>query len=110
MNRGLSVPQACLATLLCALLVFFTRFFPFALFSKKNPPPIIKFIEKYIPSLMMGILLAYSLKDATFTKSPFAIPQLLSLFVTVALHLRFKNSLVSILGGTALFMILSHLT
>ena len=105
----LTLVQALLGALVGAAVIFSTRLFPFALFNKKDPPAIIRFIEKYIPSMIMAMLVVYCLKDIQFSISPYGLPYYISLTVTVALHLLFKNSMVSIFGGTALFMVLSHL-
>lgn len=103
---SISLSSALLATLVSALIIFATRFFPFALFSKKEPPKILLFIEKYIPPMIMAILVVYCLKDVSFTASPFGLPQLVALTVTVITYLWKNNSMISIFGGTIVFMIL----
>src|SRR5574344_48395 len=97
----LTLVQALLGTLVGAAVIFSTRLFPFALFSKKDPPAIIRFIEKYIPSMIMAILVVYCLKDITFTTSPYGLPYYIALAVTVVLHLLFKNHMIGIFGGKA---------
>lgn len=105
-----SLIMAIVATLCSMLIIFFERAFPFLLFSRKNPPRIISFIEKYIPPLVMACLLVYCLKDLNFTTGPkdFA-PSLIGVAVTVGLHLWRKNSLISIFGGTIVYMVLIRL-
>lgn len=103
---SLSLTAALLATLVAALVIFATRLFPFALFSKREPPPILRFVEKYIPPMIMAILLIYCLKDVDFVHRPFGLPQLVALAVTVITYLWKGNSMVSIFGGTIVFMIL----
>ena len=49
----LTVCAALIATLISALVIFATRLFPFALFSNKEPPALLKFIEKYIPPMII---------------------------------------------------------
>ena len=105
----LTLTQALVGTLVGAVVIFCTRLFPFALFSRKDPPAIIRFIEKYIPSMIMAILVVYCFKDIQFGTSPYGMPYYIALAVTIALHLLFKNPMISIFGGTALFMVLSHL-
>lgn len=102
-----SLFMALLTVFLSALIIFAERSFPFVLFSKKNPPSIIRFIEKYIPPMVMGALLVYCLKDLKFTQGlENFLPALVSVAVTIALHVWKRNSLISIFGGTALYMIL----
>ncbi|MDE5798258.1 MAG: AzlD domain-containing protein, partial [Treponemataceae bacterium] len=58
----LPLSSAFVATVLTAAVIFLLRAFPFLLFSKKDPPPFLRFIEKYIPSMIMAILIVYCLK------------------------------------------------
>ena len=106
---ALTLNNALIATLIAALVIFTTRLFPFALFSKREPPPLLRFIEKYIPPMIMAILLIYCLKDVNFTIRPFGLPQLIALLITVVSYLWKGNSMVSIFGGTIVFMILQKL-
>ncbi len=104
----LTIIQALIATMCCTIVIFCERAFPFVLFSKKEPPKIIKFIEKYIPPMVMAALLLYCLKDIKITTAPFGLAHIIALGITTALHLWKHNSLISIFGGTAVFMILSN--
>ena len=95
----------------CALMIFAERAFPFILFSKTNPPKIIKIIQKFIPTMVISCLLVYCLKDVTFTDKNGLylkgfIPSFSDLFVTLGLQLWKKNTLLSILSGTALYMLM----
>ena len=65
--QKLPIDNVILAIILSSILIFLERAFPFILFSKKNPPKVIQFIEKYIPPLVMISLVCYCLKDITFT-------------------------------------------
>lgn len=106
---SLPLNAALLATLVAALVIFATRLFPFALFSRREPPPILRFVEKYIPPMIMAILLVYCLKDVDFLHRPFGLPQLVALAVTSITHIWKANAMVSIFGGTIVFMILRNL-
>ena len=95
----------------CALMIFAERAFPFILFSKTNPPKIIKIIQKFIPTMVISCLLVYCLKDVTFTDKNGLylkgfIPSFSALFVTLGLQLWKKNTLLSILSGTVLYMLM----
>ena len=103
----LTISQAIIASLCIALVIFAERAFPFVLFSKKNPPAIIRFIEKYIPPMVMAALLFYCLKEVSFTTGiQDFIPEIAGVSFTVILHLWKRNSLLSIFGSTILYMIL----
>lgn len=105
----MTIGSAFVATIVSALVIFATRLFPFALFSNREPPPLLKFIEKYIPPMIMAILLIYCLKDVDFSTQPFGIPHIAGLFVTITTYLWKNNSMVSIFGGTIIFMLLQNL-
>jgi branched-subunit amino acid transport protein AzlD len=100
---------AAAAVFCSALVVFLTRAFPFLLFTKRKPPRVLAFIEKYIPPLVMAILLVYCFRAVDFTAPPYGIPALASLLATTLLHLWKSNALVSIFSGTALYMVLIRL-
>ncbi|WP_318659097.1 AzlD domain-containing protein [uncultured Treponema sp.] len=104
----LSLLMALIGTLISALILFSLRAFPFVLFSKRKPPKIISFIEKYIPPMVMAVLVIYCFKDVNFMGSPFGIPEVAALAFTVVVYLIKSNPMISIFGGTILFMILSR--
>ncbi|HPX13936.1 MAG TPA: AzlD domain-containing protein [Treponemataceae bacterium] len=104
----ISVSQALLATVLFALVIFATRLFPFALFSRRDPPKLLRFIEQSIPPAVMAILVVYSLKDIPWAETG-GLPHIAALTLAVLLHARKKNALLSIFGSTALFMVLRSL-
>lgn len=101
--------MAVIATLLSGVIVFCERLFPFALFSKKDPPPLIHFIERYIPSMIIAILVIYSLKDVTFTQSPYGLPHFAGIVLTLLLNRLFNNPMITIFGSTAAYMVLTHI-
>ena len=106
---SLPLHAALLATLVAALVIFATRLFPFALFSKREPPPLLRFVEKYIPPMLMAILLVSCLKDVDFLHRPSGLPQLVALAFTVTTYLWKGNARVSIFGGTIIYMILRNM-
>ena len=55
---------------------------------------------------MIALLVVYCLKGAGFTAFPFALPELLSVAAVAGLHLWKKNTMLSIGGGTILYMVL----
>ena len=85
---------------------YFTRVFPFLFFRKNDLPSYILFIEKYFPSVIMTILIFYTLKEINFSLVPYGMKELGSIVFTALLHLIFKNYLVSIFIGTLFYMVL----
>ena len=105
----LTLGMALFASLLSGIVIFLERFFPFALFSRKEPPRVITFIEKYIPSMVIAVLVVYSLKNVELTSVPYGASSFIAIAATALFHLTLKNPMVSIFGGTAVYMVLSHL-
>lgn len=103
----MTVPQALLASIVFALIILATRAFPFLLFSRRNPPKLLQFIEKSIPPAAMAILVIYSLKDIPLNGTE-ALPYGAALCTAVALHAWKRNALLSIFSSTAVFMLLRH--
>ena len=93
-----------IAIAVMAVVNFFTRVFPFLFFRKIDLPPYIIFIEKYFPSVIMTILLVYTLKDINFGMLPYGIKEISGILFTAILHLRLKNYLISIFAGTIFYM------
>ena len=103
---NLTITNAFVATFFSALVIFLTRAFPFILFSSNRVPKTIRFIEKYIPPMIMAVLTVYCFKNVTFSEKPFGAPEFISAIVTVALHLWKRNPMISIFGSTALYLFL----
>ena len=87
-----------------------TRWLPFWLFPEgKKPPELIHYLEKVLPAATMGLLVDYCLQGASWGAAPYGVPELLGVAAVVILH-RWRNSvLVSIAGGTAVYMLLIRL-
>ena len=98
--------KAVLVSLLIGLIIFCERLFPFAVFSKRKPGKLIHIFERYIPPVVMIGLLIYSLRDIRFASIEQWVPQITAITFTIATYLWKKNSLVSIFGGTIIYMIL----
>ena len=90
-----------------ALVTAATRFLPFLIFGgKKEPPALITYLGKVLPCAIMGMLVVYCLKDVSFLKGSYGIPELIACVVVAALHVWKRNSLLSIGGGTVCYMLL----
>jgi branched-subunit amino acid transport protein AzlD len=104
-----SLPEALIAVILMSLIILATRAFPFVLFSRRDPPKAISFVEKFIPSMVMAVLVIYCLKGVNWTTWPSGFRELAALAFVCILHLAKKNAMLSIFGGTAFYMILISL-
>lgn len=102
--------QTFLTILAITLGTMLTRFVPFLLFPEtKEPPKVITYLGQTLPPAMMGLLVIYCLKNVSLTSSPHGIPEMLSIFSVILLHKWRHNVLLSIGGGTALYMALVQL-
>ncbi|MPM90948.1 hypothetical protein SDC9_138071 [bioreactor metagenome] len=87
-----------------------TRFIPFFLFPEsQEPPKIVLYLGKVLPAAMMGLLVAYCLKNISLVTYPYGLPELLAITVIVLLHKWKNNVLLSIGGGTLIYMLLIRL-
>lgn len=92
---------------LVALGTLLTRALPFLLFpDRREIPKYIKYLADVLPYTMIGILVIYCLKDVSLLGSPHGIPELISIAAIIILHLWRNNTLLSIGGGTLLYMLL----
>lgn len=99
--------QILIILLLISLSTMATRFLPFLFFPEhKKTPDFILYLGKILPLTIAGMLVVYSLKDISFFKAPHGIPEILSVFVIIILHLTKKNTLLSIGAGTLFYMFL----
>lgn len=98
--------QSMLTILIVILGTMFTRFLPFLIFpADKTPPAFIKFLGKVLPNAVIGLLVIYSLKDAVFSDFH-CLPELIAIAFVIVLHEWKNNMLLSIAGGTILYMFL----
>ena len=92
--------------IICAACTFFERFLPFALFSKHEVPPAVKYLGKVLPTAVMTTLVVYCLRSVSFHSAGGFVPQLAAAGATALLHIWKGNMLLSVGGGTAIYMIL----
>ena len=91
-----------------AAVTVLTRFLPFLVFRKKTPK-YITYLGNVLPPAIIGMLVIYCLKDVSFSVAPFGLPELIAAASVVGLQAWKRNSLVSILLGTVIYMVLIQL-
>ena len=90
-----------------AIVTIALRFLPFFIFGgKRKTPEIILYLGKVLPYAIMGMLVVFCLKGVSFVNAPHGIPELISCGVVVGLHIWKRNTAVSIVGGTVMYMLL----
>lgn len=87
-----------------------TRFLPFMVFSgRRETPQFILWLGRVLPYAIMGMLVVYCLKGISVTAAPYGIPELVGVLSVVLLHIWKRNSIISIAGGTAVYMLIVNL-
>ena len=88
-----------------ALVTVLLRALPFMVF-QKNTPRYVSYLGKVLPSAIIGMLVIYCLKDASFSEQPFGVPEMSAAICVVLLHIWKRNFLFSIISGTLVYMFL----
>ena len=84
-----------------------TRSLPFLIFpDSKKSPDYIKYLGQVLPYAIIGMLIVYCLKNVNLLNFPFGIPEGIALIYVVLIHHRRHNLLLSIGGGTILYMVM----
>ena len=84
-----------------------TRFLPFLLIGNaRETPSYIKYLGRVLPCAVFSLLIVYCLRNIDLTTAPHALPEILSVIITIILHLVKRQMLLSIAGGTAFYMLL----
>jgi len=103
----MNIDRSVLAVVIMSMVTIGLRAFPFILWGrKKETPKLIAYLGKVLPSAVMSMLVIYCLKDTSFTAAAGFLPQLIASAVVILSYLWKKNSLLSIVLGTAVFMII----
>lgn len=91
----------------CALITAALRFIPFLIFGgKRKTPEFITYLGKVLPFAIMAMLVIFCLKNVSVTSYPHGIPELISVLTVAGFHIWKRNTLLSIISGTVLYIIL----
>ena len=69
-------------------------------------PKIVLYLGRVLPPAIIAMLVVYCLKGVSFASPAGWAPQLISAAAVAALHVWKHNNLLSIFGGTILYMVL----
>lgn len=99
--------HAMLVILIMGLVTLATRILPVLIFGRgEKVPDFILYLGKVVPFTAMGLLIVYCLKDVSVLESPHALPELISLAVVSGTYLWKRNTILSVVIGTVLYMTL----
>lgn len=104
---ALTPVQAVCSIVVMAAVTFLTRALPFLLFDRGGTPPkLVLYLGRVLPPAVIAMLIVYCLRGVDFTLAGHWVPQLLAALCVVLLHLWKHNNLLSIFGGTVLYMVM----
>ena len=90
-----------------AAVTFLTRALPFLLFGRGGEPPkIVLYLGHVLPPAVIAMLIVYCYRNVSFAAVGGWAPAFIAGAAVVALHVWKKNNMLSIVGGTILYMVL----
>ncbi len=90
-----------------ALGTVLTRGLPFLLFpAHKETPGRILYLGQVIPFAAIAMLIIYCLKNVSLLAAPYGLPEGIAIGLIIFIHLWKNNVLLSIGGGTVIYMAL----
>jgi len=93
-----------------SVLTMAIKFLPFIIFpGGKETPAVISYLGKVLPPAMIAMLVVYCLKNVDLLSGSRGLPEAMAIAATTALHLLKRQMLLSIAGGTAVYMLLVQL-
>lgn len=113
--------QAVASIAVMAAVTFLTRAMPFLFFDRgEHPPKLVLYLGRVLPPSIIAMLIVYCLKDNIIAFATGLVsgglleaaalgqwlPGFIAAAVVVVLHLWKHNNLLSIFGGTILYMVL----
>lgn len=105
-----STVQLIITILIIAGVTLMTRALPFVLFpANRETPALIRYLGVALPYASMAMLVVYCFKGVNFLATPHGLPEIIAGAAVIAVHKWKHNLLLSILGGTILYMLLVQL-
>lgn len=87
-----------------AIVTILTRAIPFLLFENKTSP-LICYLGDVLPYAIMAMLVVYCLKSVDLLNGNHGICEIIGVMSVILLHLWKRNNLLSIFGGTLIYML-----
>ena len=103
----MSVTEQLILIAAVALGTQLTRWLPFWCFPEgKETPKYVQYLGQTLPGAVFGLLVVYCLKHVDLLSGSHGIPEAIAILVTAGLHRWKRQILLSIAGGTAVYMLL----
>lgn len=92
-----------------ALVTIAIRYAPFLLFKGKQTPVFINYLGKVLPYSIIAMLVVYCVKGVSLINKPHGLPEIIAILAVAGLHIWKRNTLISIVLGTVIYMILKQI-
>jgi branched-subunit amino acid transport protein AzlD len=102
-------PYLVAASLTMFAVTFALRALPFAALRPLRDSALIGYLSRHMPAGIMVILVVYTLRGISLGAAPYGLPEALAVAATVVLDLVKGNAVASIIGGTAVYVVLVNL-
>ena len=102
--------HALLQVLVMAAVIAFTRFLRFLAFPEgRKRPQVITYLGSVLPYAIIGMLVVYCFKGVSVMQWPYGLPELIASAFVVGMYVWRRNTLISVFGGVAVYMLLVQL-
>jgi branched-subunit amino acid transport protein AzlD len=99
--------HAMIVIIVMGLAVLATRIVPVLIFGRgEKVPEFILYLGRVVPYTAMGLLIVYCLRDVPVFDAPHGLPELIALAVVAVSYIWKRNTIFSVVIGTALYMFL----
>lgn len=87
-----------------AFITLLTRYLPFLIFKNKSYP-VIEYLGDVLPFAIMAMLVVYCLRSVDLLSGNHGVCEIIGVGSVILLHLLKRNILLSIIGGTVIYML-----
>lgn len=106
----LTVTQTLITIAAIVLGTQISRWLPFIAFSgKKETPKFVQYLGRVLPPALMGLIVVYCFKNVPILTGNHGIPELIASAVVILTYEWKENLLLSVGGGTLVYMLLVQL-
>lgn len=99
--------HALLVILVMGAATLLTRLLPVLIFGRgEKVPDFVMYLGRVVPYTAMGLLIVYCLRDVSFLSGSRGLPETVALGVVAASYLWKRNTIVSVVSGTLVYMLL----
>lgn len=94
------------AVAIMAVVTYALRALPFIAFRNRQVPKYIEYLGKYLPFAVMAMLVVYCLKGIDLLSGNHGLPEIIAAAAVALLHIWKRNTIISVVAGTVLYMVL----